>query len=400
MLRRLLSGIGQAWQIAGLSLLLLILVDRGLAVLLPDPGGWAPMDPSASAPHRARAAAVAGENWIDAYWREHRASKDTGWRSWVYWRRGPHTGEIINVDAHGFRVTPATVTPAREEIWIFGGSLVWGTGNRDSGTLPAQLEQILAKRAPERGLRVSNFGESGYVSRQSLAAFDSALRCAGPRPALAVFVDGANDVYAALQAGRAGLPQNEANRVLEFDGGRDARAALRAMAQRFDGIARLAATPQPEPDTAMLAALAKAVAADYLATVRHARAIAAAHELPTLHVWQPTVMDRAETRADEGAIVAASARRHVLLQRMTRAEVFSAAAGDPALLDAGDVYDDIAEPVFFDFVHVSERGQRALAERLAGDILRLLEDRPSDTVAAAADCVERPVPDRHTSPHP
>lgn len=391
MLRRLCSGIGQAWQVAGLSLLLLILVDRGLAALLPDPGGWAPLDPAAVAPDRTRAAAVAGDPWIDDYWREHRAAKDTGWRSWVYWRRGPHAGEIIKVDAHGFRVTPGAVRDPRGELWIFGGSLVWGTGNRDTGTLPAQIERVLAEQAPELGLRVLNFGESGYVSRQSLTAFDSALRCSGPRPVLAVFVDGANDVYAALQAGRAGLPQNEANRVLEFDSGRDALAALRALARRFDGITRLAATPQTEPDEASLDTLAEAVASDYLATVHHARAIATAYGVPTMHVWQPTVMDRAEPRADEAAIVGSSARRHVLLQRATRAAIARAAVGDPALLDAGDVYDAVTESVFFDFVHVSERGQRLLAER----IVEAVHERvsiPLDPIGAAAEpCSERPL---------
>jgi lysophospholipase L1-like esterase len=391
MLRRLVSGIGQGWQILGLSLLLLILIDRGLATLLPAPGGWAPMDPAAVAPDRTRAAAVANDDWIGDYWREHRAAKDTGWRSWVYWRRGPHAGEIIKVDAHGFRVTPGAVRDPRGEIWIFGGSLVWGTGNRDHGTLPAQIEQVLAEQAPELGLRVLNFGESGYVSRQSLAAFDSALRCAGPLPAMAVFVDGANDVYAALQAGRAGLPQNEANRVLEFDSGRDALAALRALARRFDGIARLAAAPPSEPDEAALSVLAEAVASDYLATVRHTRAIASAYAVPTMHVWQPTVMDRAEPRADEAALGGASARRPVLLQRATRAAIARAAVGDPALLDAGDVYDAVAESVFFDFVHVSERGQRLLAER----IVEALHERlsiPAVSIGAVAEpCSERPL---------
>jgi lysophospholipase L1-like esterase len=391
MLRKVFSGIGQAWQILGLSLLLLILVDRGIAALLPDPAGWTPMDPAAVAPDRTRAAAVAGDPWIDDYWREHRAAKDTGWRSWVYWRRGPHAGEIINVDAHGFRVTPTATRAHRGEIWVFGGSLVWGTGNRDTGTLPAQIERLLAEQAPELGLRVLNFGESGYVSRQSLAAFDSALRCAGPRPALAVFVDGANDVYAALQAGRAGLPQNEANRDLEFDSGRDALAALRALATRFDGIARLAATPVAEPDDATLSSLADAVAFDYLSTVRHARAIASGYGVPVLHVWQPTVMDRAEPRTDEAAIIGSSARRHVLLQRATRAALARAAAADPTLVDAGAVFDASAEPVFFDFVHVSERGQRLLAERLASSILDQLDDEHPPASPPRPACTERPV---------
>jgi lysophospholipase L1-like esterase len=113
-------------------------------------------------------------------------------------------GEIINVDAHGFRVTPRPAEPPLREIWLFGGSVAWGTGNRDTGTLAAQLQQVYAERAPELRVRVLNFGESGYVSRQSLAAFQSALACVEPAADLAVFLDGANDVFATLQARRPG----------------------------------------------------------------------------------------------------------------------------------------------------------------------------------------------------
>lgn len=77
------------------------------------------------APARERAAAVAGDDWIGRYWREHAGARDTEWRSYVYWRRKVHQGEIINVDAHGFRVTPPLAGPAEREIWLFGGSVVW-----------------------------------------------------------------------------------------------------------------------------------------------------------------------------------------------------------------------------------------------------------------------------------
>ena len=248
--------LGQAWLILGITLLLLLMVDQILRAVLPKPVPMATLEPGAIAPGRSRAAAVADDDWIDAYWNEHQASRHTQWESYVYWRRKPYDGELIDIDAHGFRVTPPARTAPLRTIWLFGGSTAWGTGNRNEGTLAAQLQRIYAERAPELAVRVLNFGESGYVSRQSLAAFQSALACPQPPADLAIFLDGANDVFAALQEGQAGLPQNEENRRREFNSSRQLGAQLRAWALRLEGIAGLLQSAPPAAQPAALDALA------------------------------------------------------------------------------------------------------------------------------------------------
>ncbi len=388
----ILRLLGQAWMILGVSLLLLLLVDQALRALLPDGGRLASHEPGVIAPGRSRADAVAGDDWIDAYWNEHQDSRHTQWTSYVYWRRKPFDGAIIDVDAHGFRVTPAPTTPPAHTIWLFGGSTAWGTGNRSQGTLAAQLQQVYRERAPELGVRVLNFAESGYVSRQSLTAFQSALACPQPAAELAIFLDGANDVFAALQEGQAGLPQNEDNRRREFNSSRQLSAQLRAWALRLQGIARLAGSTPGPTGAAELDTLAAAIVDAYLAHAMQASALARQHRMDTIHAWQPTAFDRSPARADEAAIVGASIATHVTLQRQARARLRARLAADPSIaaIDLGNLYDTTSEPVFFDFVHLSERGQRLLAERLyelSAPALMLRPARPT----AVESCRDRPL---------
>ncbi|HWS26220.1 MAG TPA: SGNH/GDSL hydrolase family protein [Xanthomonadales bacterium] len=392
--RSALTLLGQAWLILGITLLLLLIVDQILRAVLPNAGPLASLQPGVIAPGRSRAAAVADDVWIDAYWNEHQDSRHTQWVSYVYWRRQPFDDELIDIDAHGFRLTPPTSSPPLRTIWLFGGSTAWGTGNRNEATLAAQLQRIYAQRAPELGVRVLNFGESGYVSRQSLAAFQSALACPEPAADMAIFLDGANDVFAALQEGAAGLPQNEDNRRREFNSSRQLAVQLRAWALRLEGIARLLQPAASTADPAALDALAIAAADHYLALVEQAAALAQGRGIDLIHAWQPTVFDRAQPRSDEVAIVGASIASHVQLQRRARARVQQRLASDPTLaltaVDLGDAFAGSEQPVFFDFVHLSERGQALLAQRLFELSVERLGQRPARP-AALASCRDRPL---------
>ena len=392
MLSRLLRGLAQAWVILGISLVLLLLVDHLLRAILPSVED-VQFDAHAKAPNRARVAAVQADRaWIDAYWADHSSARHSQWRSYVYWRRAPFVGKHINIDAHGFRVTPAPAVEERRTLWLFGGSTAWGTGNRDSGTLAAQLQALYAKYAPELGVRVRNFGESGYVSQQSALSFQLALRCDEPAADMAIFLDGPNDAFATLQSGQAGNPQNESNRQREFNSSNHLRKLMTTVLARFDGIARLARKPPPLNTDALIDDWAAQTARSYVATLRQSQALAQAFGVDLLYAWQPTVFDRKVPAADEAAILGASSATHVRLQRETRRQVQAAFGADLALpaVDLGGVFDDQAEAVFFDFVHLSEAGQGVLAEQLYRLSVAKMNARTPHS-ARVDQCMSRPL---------
>ncbi|MEL7207291.1 MAG: SGNH/GDSL hydrolase family protein, partial [Actinomycetota bacterium] len=75
-------------------------------------------------------------------------------------------------------------------LWFFGGSTMWGEGQRDDHTIPSEIARLAADDGMP--VRVVNYGERGYVSRQELELFDRELGLRSA-PDLAVFYDGTND---------------------------------------------------------------------------------------------------------------------------------------------------------------------------------------------------------------
>ena len=117
---------------------------------------------------RIDAPAYTGADWAKGYWSEHGRASKAAWMPFVYARRRPFSGKHINIDENGRRRTwsPEAVPPDSPEIWVFGGSTVWGTGARDDYTIPSCIARNLAEAG--RPSRVVNLGESGWVSTQEI----------------------------------------------------------------------------------------------------------------------------------------------------------------------------------------------------------------------------------------
>src|SRR5207248_2759198 len=106
--------------------------------------------------------------WAPVYWHEFSASRRQAYRPYVLWRRPAFSGKTINIDEHGVRLTPGAVCrPSSFKVFVLGGSTVWGTGSADWNTLPAYLQKEL-QRVSAKPTCVVNFGESAYVSTQSV----------------------------------------------------------------------------------------------------------------------------------------------------------------------------------------------------------------------------------------
>ncbi len=153
--------------------------------------------------------------WAVAYYREFREANRAHWQPYVYWRRAPYRGRYISVDAEGKRRTVQVegLPEDAPEVFVFGGSTIWGTGAADDETIPSYLARQL--RGAGHPARVVNLGETGYVSTQGLLRLLLELR-AGNVPDVAIFYDGANELAAAAQTGEPGIPMNEVRRREDF----------------------------------------------------------------------------------------------------------------------------------------------------------------------------------------
>jgi lysophospholipase L1-like esterase len=301
--RRLGQVVRDAWLLLGAVLLVLLVIElayRGQA-------GARSAFRSLRGPGPIRSP-YADSAWAPVLEREYVETFHEHWKPFVYFRRGPFSGSLMNVDSAGHRRTVGNaVAPAAKDtvhLFFFGGSTMWGTNLRDKATIASVAAQQLAAPAPAAvSTEVTNFGESGYVFTQELIELELQLR-AGNVPDVVLFYDGINDMAAAAQYGAAGVSQNESNRSREFEfgravagtengGGSDLRAAgaigaailprVQFIQRLFAMVARPAAAPRSTEW------LARDVARIYAANVEIVEALSRAYGFRVLYVWQPTL---------------------------------------------------------------------------------------------------------------
>ncbi|MDP9268946.1 MAG: SGNH/GDSL hydrolase family protein [Acidobacteriota bacterium] len=140
--------------------------------------------------------------WADEFWREMRshAQRQFPYEPFLVWGDSEFRGRYLNVErtaTGNWRKTPSLPTVACSkhlEVWMFGGSTVFGYGMPDAETLPSNVQRELSRRTGAC-VTVSNFGIEGFTSSQSLTALLLQLR-AGGHPDLVIDYEGVNDATA------------------------------------------------------------------------------------------------------------------------------------------------------------------------------------------------------------
>lgn len=150
---------------------------------------------------RARLDLYDGIEWASTHFEEF-SILNTTYFDYITWRRDDFEGETIKI-VDGLRETFKPTNPDinADEYLFFGGSTTWGTGVDDDNTYPS----IFADRL---NTRVTNFGETGYIARQSLSSLvnyvvDKSLTDLSGKHI--VFYDGVNDVAHRCRSEISGL---------------------------------------------------------------------------------------------------------------------------------------------------------------------------------------------------
>jgi lysophospholipase L1-like esterase len=398
---RLLKAAGNIWAIVGITLLLLLTLEGFLTLAFRIKAGLSESSAAYVDP-RGGADAYSDRSWAPRYYLEFEHSQVPQWKPYVYWRQPAFQGKYINVTENGLRFTPrpsiapqAGTPPLR--IFMLGGSTMWGTGARDSMTIPA----IVASELSQEGIaaEVTNFGESGYVNTQELILLLLELQ-KGNIPDLVIFYDGANDVFSAYQQGVAGLPQNEFNRAREFNlTARGNRANLRSAALQhtildlstvrlLNGLIRWFGFID-EPDAMSSSAISKGddaialdVVAKYKRNVEMINALSKQYGFKVLFYWQPTVFHKQHLTAYENSWRqrARSLESFFLKTYKLVRQGMAARAADTGFRDLSLIFSNTREPIYVDLFHLAENGNDAVAKEMAKDILLMV---PATAGAAA-----------------
>jgi hypothetical protein len=360
--------------VAGLTLALILVLELALraAFALKDA-----IRPLPEPDRRVVAEGYAGAPWVPALYRE-QGEVQSDWWPYVTHRARPSTGHHVSIDEQGLRRTiqAETIPPDAPVVWLVGGSVAWGMGARDRSTIASRLAAELA--ALGRPTRVVNRAQIGYVNTQEVADLLLALRD-GARPDVVVFLDGVNDVLAAYQNGRAGWPQNEANRVAEFNLRQSPprlAAALLGALTRESAFARLAASAgarlrgggiaPPRGRIAWTDALAGEVSETYAANLALVDHLAREHDFRVLVAWQPVLFGKsAMTGYEREKATQYDWLRRPLADGMQRLARIETPGDRVRVLDLTGAFDADPSLVFVDFCHVTEAGHAAIARALA-----------------------------------
>ena len=338
----------------------------------------------------------AGQPWAEAFLAE-TGEVQSHWRQryepFRVWGSRVVRGTYINTEAFPTgiwrRTTDACAGDGKAiRIWAMGASVMESLDNPDFATIPSYLSRAL--KAAGRCVEVINMSAGGYVINQQAVLLQDLLK-RGFRPDTVVVLGGANEIGVGVYAPRlpwAHVGVYDISYQLDHPmrlGAILARSyafeVVQAAANRLGLPRAVGATEEGDQFFVDLSASglrqhAAAILDNYEATIDLMQVLARAYHFD-LHVfWQPfiyvgrphpTPFERMllyhplfNPDPDEGRVIAA-----VYEEAERRARVHG------RLFFLGRVFEDVAEPVYIDGLHVGPRGN----EIMAGAIALSLHDR-------------------------
>ena len=366
--------------IAAIGVSFVVLVELGAWVL--SPGRYEnPPAVTADAWISSDALATQDTIWLKEFVDEFCRSYHAHWTSYVYFRRDPFSGKHISIDSNGIRSTVQWGLRTIESghptrIFLLGGSTMWGTGSRDSGTIPSALARLIGSDTGVGPAYVVNMGESGYVSTQSILSLELELR-RGNIPDIVMLYDGVNDVFSAYQNSEPGLPQNEMYRATEFnllkEGGRMRMLGLNDLFNRtvtasvLESVRSAASNiPPPAPPHAEHA---EGILRLYRGNLEIMEALSKQYGFRYEAYWQPVVFSKKHLSRYEQ--LQSDKQQHV---RPLFWDVYRHVEQDSVLLhnarfhNLSGIFDVTGMPLYLDFCHITEAGNAIIAQKMYADI--------------------------------
>jgi len=226
---------------------------------------------------------------------------------------------------------------------------------------------------------VVNFGESAYVSTQSLIELLEQLQL-GNVPDIVLFYDGVNDVYAAYQSGQAGVHQNLDQIGAKFQGGSSNRGSPLIEWLHESSLVALFKTviagPKQKPqqgekvmnyETLKIdkTSLVGAVAQTYLTNYKVVTALAHEYGFKYAFFWQPVIVAGKKPLTDEEHTITESLDpASVALYTSFYDIIENTAPHYENLYYMGHIFDEQNSEIWIDDMHVTPLGNQIVAAKM------------------------------------
>lgn len=329
----------------------LAIAIAGAALVSSTAGNGEPRRTALTRPHSL--IAHEGLSWAPALFAEESELRNL-YDPYLSVRQDDHQGRYINI-VRGVRQSyRAETAPGGDalDVWFFGGSTLFGIGQRDDHTIPSEIVRL----AEHDGLaiRAWNFGMSTYVNWQETVLLLELLQ-ERPPPDLVVFYDGANDATVYVRDGTR-WPSTFFAPDIE-----------RALIDDDALVSEPASRPDRRTEVRRVRDFLRALAAG----ARTADSAAAALGVPVRHFLQPVLgTKRPLTGHDEDAYDVMRAEPRF---DQARWDVIRAQPLPEGLIDVTDALDGVTDPVYFDQVHTNELGAAAVARAMYVHLRPVLE---------------------------
>ena len=268
-------------------------------------------------------------------------------------------GRYITI-ADGHRVS---YTPSDPEItvWFFGGSTLFGIGQRDDHTIPS----VVARAAEADGLRIRavNYGAAGFLNWQSLEQFEQLLSAGVPPPDLVVFYEGINETGVAFERTELGdVRRGSISRFAISDEEKDMIRGAPDNTGKMDYDA----------DGRRNQVMEELAADQYRRGSMLIDALAESYGVPLVRFWQPSPFAKVPTPSDDELWKRLKLDPAGLPDSKQRYEAVLARSG-VAAIDLTTVLDGVDRPIYFDGAHTNELGARIVGNAIYRDIRPQLE---------------------------
>jgi hypothetical protein len=285
----------------------------------------------------------------------------------------PMATRYVNIDSLGRRVTPQpAIGGPRRQLFLLGGSTTWGFTARDSATIGA----FLAAELRSRGLadvEVVNLAQAAYNSTQEATTLLSEL-ARGRTPALAVFLNGYNDIATAVKYREPGHTYGDEGIQEQITRGRRGFAGEllglgrhSAVVQRLRVMVGLQppADGQPAPDS-----VCGSLADYYRRVTLVGEAMGREFGFPVVYFLQP---HSAVSRKPRTAWEAALPVPRLVPSCMASIDSAMADRRQTSFFSLVDLFDRDSATVFIDqHAHITEAANREVARRIAEVVAPIL----------------------------
>jgi len=300
----------------------------------------------------------------------------TEWTPFLHYRLKQFKGSYNKIDEMGHRKTinlNLKTTSKPYKIFCFGGSTMYSTGARDAFTIPSELSKYIYNSFPNKNIEIINFGCHGYNRITETIQLELELLKKNI-PDMVLFYDGVNEVIAAQQNDKAGMPTNILNRKSEYGLTYSLLRKIKLIwntskiirfsreLRPFIGKTKKNTSKQPKHIK-----ITNDIVQNYIKNIEICKIFSEHYGFKIFNFWQPVIHSKKYLSTFETKRSEVEKHRFELLYKKTYKKIENNLILKDSISNFFNISDSFnfnKESIFTDFCHTGEKGNTIIAKKI------------------------------------